>query len=102
VGDRLTALSDLKKAFANFDDMSRLIDETRTKADEINKYNKSSAGDDDIGKQYHATVDKPTKNLTELLTTVRQTVDKVGVTGQDASDQFDNADENGKELTNGM
>ncbi|GLY73788.1 hypothetical protein [Actinoallomurus iriomotensis] len=102
MAERLTAASDLKKAFAEFDDMSRLIDDMRLKADEINKYNKESAGDDDVGKQYKSTVDTPTKNLTELLATVRTRVDQVGVTGQDTSDQFQNADENGKDLTNGM
>jgi hypothetical protein len=102
VANRLTALSDLKKAFANFDDMSRLIDDMRGKADEINKYNKNSAGDDDVGKQYHTTVDKPTKNLTDLLASVRKRVDQVGVAGQDTSDQMQNADQNGADLTNGM
>lgn len=99
---RLMALSDLKQAFAKFEDMSRLIDDMRRNADEINKYNKSSAGDDDIGQTYHSNVDVPTKNLTELLGTVRTRVDSIGVTGQKTSDEFQNADQNGTELTNGM
>ncbi|GAA1988684.1 hypothetical protein [Kitasatospora viridis] len=102
MAERFTALADLKTAFAKFGDMSHLIDEMRGKVDEVNAFNKDAAGSDDIGKQYHQTVDQPTSDLTDLLTQVRKAVDKVGQNGQDAKDLFDKNDSDLKDSTNGF
>ncbi|GAB2715013.1 hypothetical protein [Kitasatospora kifunensis] len=92
------ALTDLKSAFGKLgDDSSALLDAMRVKVDEINKFNKDSAGTDDIGKQYHQTVDQPTKDLTDLLGQVRDAFDNAGKNGQDASDLFNSTDQ---DLTN--
>ncbi|WP_035841680.1 hypothetical protein [Kitasatospora azatica] len=102
MAERFTALSELKTAFGKFGEMSDLLDRMRGKVGEINKFNKDSAGQDDIGKQYHQTVDRPTKDLTDLLTQVRESVDKVGENGKDATDQFTNTDQNLKDTTSGF
>lgn len=101
MADQFTALADLKSAFGKFDDMSKLLDDMRGKVDEINKYNKDSAGSDDIGKQYHQTVDQPTSDLTDLLAQVRKAVDKVSAGGKNATDLFNNADQDLTDNVNG-
>lgn len=101
MADQFSALADLKAAFGKFDDMSKLLDDMRGKVDEINKYNKDSAGNDDIGKQYHQTVDQPTSDLTDLLTQVRQAVDKVSAGGKNATDLFNNTDQDLTDNVNG-
>ncbi|RSS83743.1 hypothetical protein [Streptomyces sp. WAC06614] len=101
MASRLTALSDLKTAFADFDAMSTLVDGMRRRADEINKLNKTAAGDDEIGKRYHKSVDTGTTNLTSLLKTVRESLDRAGVAGQNASDRFTKADQEAADLARG-
>ncbi|MDH6143817.1 MULTISPECIES: hypothetical protein [Kitasatospora] len=100
MADQFTALSDLKSAFGKFGDMSDLLDRMRGRVDEINAFNKNAAGDDDIGKQYHQTVDKPTADLTDLLDGVRKAIDKVGQHGQDSTDQFNSADQDNTDSAN--
>ncbi len=94
---KLTALQDLKKSFDNFDEMSKLIDDIRSKTDEIERYNKEAGGGDDLGKQYHSTVDGPSKNLSALFKKVRDTVDNAGKQGSDTSDLLNAADQNAKD-----
>jgi hypothetical protein len=98
---KFTALSDLKSAFGNFDDMTALLSTMQLKVDEINTFNKNSAGQDDIGKQYHQTVDAPTKNITALLGQVRDAIDKVGIHGQQSTDLFNKTDQDNTDTVNG-
>lgn len=102
MAEKLTALSHLKTAFSDFDAMSKLVDDMRVKIDEINTYNKESAGSDDIGQNYHVAVDDQTKSITELMTDVRADLDHVAVAGQDTADEFTNADQNAADLAHGM
>ncbi|MFE9426017.1 hypothetical protein ACFYNO_24000 [Kitasatospora sp. NPDC006697] len=102
MAERFTALSDLKTAFSKFGDMSALIDEVHTKISDINDFNKKSAGDDDIGKQYHQTVDQPTRDLSDLVDQVRKAVAKVGENGKTAKDLFDSTDSDLTDQTGGF
>ncbi|WP_371493763.1 hypothetical protein OG871_01840 [Kitasatospora sp. NBC_00374] len=90
---QLTALQDLNAAFAKFPDMSDLVDLMGRRADEIDKFNKESAGNDDIGKTYHKNADSPTRILHSLIKGVRNTLNSAGMTGQQAAALFDNANE---------
>ncbi|WP_406207957.1 hypothetical protein OH807_35840 [Kitasatospora sp. NBC_01560] len=89
----LTALEDLDKAFRNFRPMSALVDGMVLKVDEIDNFNKNSAGNDDIGKEYHKNADKPTAVLISLIKRVRKTLDSAGMTGEQAAALFSNADD---------
>jgi hypothetical protein len=97
----IEALSDLKSAFGQFDDMTALIGRMQNYANEITKYNQEAAGSDTIGQQYHTTVDQPTTDLVTLMTQVYDVVNMTGQNGKDTSDQFDAADEDGASLANG-
>jgi hypothetical protein len=94
----LTALSDLKSAFGEFEPMSDLINTMQNYLDEITSYNKEAAGNDGIGQTYHQSVDTPTKNLTDLMKQVHDAVFAVGVNGQDTADAYNQADDEGTQL----
>lgn len=97
----LEALSDLKAAFGKFDDMTTLITNMNSYLVSITQFNTEAAGDDDIGKQYHSTVDQPTKNLLQLIQQVDDVVTMTGQNGEDASDGYDAADEDAASLAPG-
>jgi hypothetical protein len=89
---KLTVLADLQE-FSKFGDASDVLARMQKKVDEINKFNKDAAGNDDIGKQYHQTVDQPTKDLTDLLGQVSDALQKVRESGKKASHLFNNTDQ---------
>ncbi|MFD0278102.1 hypothetical protein ACFVHB_29925 [Kitasatospora sp. NPDC127111] len=93
---KLTALSDLE-SFGQFDDITELMDGIKLRVKEINEFNTESAGRDDIGKNYHAKVDKPTENLTDLLNEVRKTLDSARKGGKHTSNLLNNADQDAKD-----
>jgi hypothetical protein len=97
----IEALSDLKSAFGQFDDMTALIGRMQNYVEEITQYNQEAAGSDKIGQQYHTTVDQPTTDLVTLMANVYNTVNMTGQNGQDTSDRFNTADEDGASLANG-
>ena len=101
MAEQLTALEDLKSAFANFGEMSTLIDRMRNTAAEINIDNTTAAGSDDVGTQYHSTVDAPTKALTDLLQAVRDAVDSISKAGVDAANTFTSADQDALDQVSG-
>ena len=101
MAEQLTALEDLKSAFANFGEMSTLIDRMRNTAAEINIDNTTAAGSDDVGTQYHSTVDAPTKALTDLLQAVRDAVDSISQSGQNAATIFTTADQDALDQVSG-
>lgn len=92
MAEKLTALSDLESKFSKFHEMSDLISTIKGKTDEINKYNKSSAGNDEIGKQYHENVDKPTEGIIKLFAKVSEVLDSAGQGGKAAAKIFNDAD----------
>lgn len=98
MAEQLKKLSDLKKAFGHFEEMSELVDRAKTRVDAINKRNVIAGGDDEIGKQYHEQVDKPTVGLTTLVTGVRDKLRVIGVEGRNAADMFDAADQEANDL----
>ncbi|WP_031069275.1 hypothetical protein [Streptomyces sp. NRRL WC-3742] len=92
MAEELKALSDLESKFAKFHEMSDLITLIKGKTDEINRYNKSSAGNDDIGKQYHENVDRPTEGVIKLFSRVSEVLDSAGQGGRNASQILNDAD----------
>ncbi|MFJ9693897.1 hypothetical protein [Kitasatospora sp. NPDC101183] len=92
MAEDLTALSDLEAKFSKFHEMSDLISTIKGKTDEINRYNKSSAGNDEIGKQYHENVDKPTDGVIKLFAKVSEVLDSAGQGGKNASRILGEAD----------
>lgn len=101
MAEKITALDDLKSAFTNFGDMSALIDTMRHTAAEINIDNTNAAGSDDVGTQYHSTVDAPTKALTDLLQAVRDAVDSISQSGVNAANIFTSADQDALDQVSG-
>ncbi|MFF3004957.1 hypothetical protein ACFVTF_19360 [Kitasatospora sp. NPDC057940] len=95
---QLTAMADLKEKFAKFGPLSDTIEEVRRWTDEINEFNKTSAGNDDIGKEYHKNVDGPTADLDDLFKKVRDKVEGAGTKGQRTSEMLKNADEEARNL----
>ncbi|WP_431676435.1 hypothetical protein [Kitasatospora sp. KL5] len=98
MASQLKKLTDLKRAFVDFEDMSELVGRVKTRVDDINRRNVTAAGDDEIGKQYHEQADKPTAALTTLVTAVRDRLKSIGTAGQDAADMFDAADQDANDL----
>lgn len=92
--------SDLKAKFGHFDDLVNLISTMQGTLQRIAGANSQAVGDDEIGKQYHKTVDQPTQDLTGLMQDVSNTVNMTGQAGQDTSDGFANADEAGTDVVN--
>ncbi|WP_030246978.1 hypothetical protein [Streptomyces sp. NRRL S-350] len=88
----------LKQAFANFDDVAALIEKVNTEMEDINAKNVKAGGGDDIGKQYHEKIDKPTSDLYALTTQIRNKLKAMSAHGQGTADLLDAADEHGREL----
>jgi hypothetical protein len=102
MADQLKKLEGLKKSFSHFDDMSTLLDRINKRVSDIDDRNKSAAGNDDIGQQYHGQIDKPTKDLKQLIDDLSDKMTAVGYHGQGTADLFDNADQNASEEAGGM
>ncbi|MER7765710.1 hypothetical protein [Kitasatospora sp. NPDC096140] len=98
MADRLRKESGLKQAFANFDDVAALVEKINTEVEDINTKNVKAGGGDDIGKQYHEKIDKPTADLTGLTTQIRNKLKAMSAHGQGTADLFDAADDHGRGL----
>ncbi|MCU7825980.1 hypothetical protein [Kitasatospora sp. DSM 101779] len=98
MGDRLTSLEDLKSKFAKYPELADLFKEIEAKTREINQYNKSSAGNDDLGKTYHQQVDEPTSIITELFKKVQQAVENAGQGGKNTADILNDGDDRAAHL----
>jgi uncharacterized protein YoxC len=99
---RFLATSDLKSHFDTLkNEAASLLGDMQAKVKEINDFNTNAAGHDDIGKQYHSTVDDPTTSITTLLDQVRTALDKIGANGQDAADLFNKTDQDLTDSVNG-
>ncbi|MCX5613209.1 hypothetical protein OHB39_37650 [Streptomyces sp. NBC_00047] len=92
-GEDLKVLSDLKDKFAYYDDYQRCLTDLNQKIVEINRINKESAGQDEIGQVYHQQVDKPTENLTETVAYIRKKLGTVVSAGNDTVDTMNIADD---------
>ncbi|MFD7904356.1 hypothetical protein ACFV4F_35185 [Kitasatospora sp. NPDC059722] len=87
------ATAELGGSFAQLGSMTTLLDQMNRRIGQIDKYNKNSAGHDEIGKSYHETVDGPTKNLIELMDQVGQVVQKLSENGGHAAKLFTKTDD---------
>ncbi|MFI5620553.1 hypothetical protein [Streptomyces sp. NPDC051567] len=93
MADDLKVLSDLKNKFAHYEDYQRCLTDLSRAIVEINRINKESAGQDEIGKTYHQQVDKPTENLTETLAYLSKRLGAVTDAGKETSDTMAKSDE---------
>ncbi|MEW1700847.1 hypothetical protein ACIQCR_32960 [Streptomyces sp. NPDC093249] len=93
MADDLKVLSDLKSKFAHYEDYQRCLTDLSRAIVEINRINKESAGQDEIGKTYHQQVDKPTENLTETLAYLSKRLGAVTDAGKETSDTMAKSDE---------
>ncbi|MFB7614110.1 hypothetical protein [Kitasatospora sp. NPDC056181] len=93
MGDKLKKLSELKTVFAKWPEMADLVEKVKLEVDDINQRNVQGGGADEIGKQYHEKIDKPTEGLTLLVTQIREKLLKIGEDGQNAATLFDDANE---------
>ncbi|MGA5498078.1 hypothetical protein ACPCSP_27350 [Streptomyces cinereoruber] len=93
MADDLKVLSDLKGKFAHYEDYQRCLTDLSRTIVEINRINKESAGQDEIGKTYHKHVDRPTENLTETLAYVTKRLGAVTEAGKETTDTMAKADE---------
>ncbi|MFD9594188.1 hypothetical protein ACFWA9_15700 [Kitasatospora sp. NPDC059973] len=85
----------LKAAFANFDDVAALVEKINTEMEDINQKNVKAGGGDEIGKQYHEKIDKPTADLYNLTSQIRNKLKAMSAHGQGTADLFDATDEHG-------
>ncbi|GHJ94045.1 MULTISPECIES: hypothetical protein [Streptomyces] len=93
MADDLKVLSDLKNKFSHYEDYQRCLSDLSRTIVEINRINKESAGQDEIGKTYHKQVDRPTENLTETLSYVTKRLGMVTEAGKETSDTMAKSDE---------
>ncbi|MER8236239.1 hypothetical protein ACIRQY_17845 [Streptomyces sp. NPDC101490] len=93
MADDLKVLSDLKSKFAHYEDYQRCLTDLSRAIVEINRINKESAGQDEIGTTYHQQVDKPTENLTETLAYISKRLGAVTDAGKETSDTMAKSDE---------
>ncbi|MBV6699316.1 hypothetical protein [Kitasatospora aureofaciens] len=93
MASRLRKDESLKAAFANFDDVATLVGKINKEITDINEKNVKAGGGDEIGKQYHAKIDKPTADLTGLTSQIRDKLKAMSAHGQGTADLFDATDE---------
>ncbi|MFF4380815.1 hypothetical protein [Kitasatospora sp. NPDC001547] len=96
MGDRLNVGADLDAKFKKFEPLSEILGDIGARCDEINLFNKESAGNDEIGKTYHENVDGATADLVKLFKTVSTEVEKLGLKGRRTSVMLHNADEDAR------
>ncbi|MFD4656760.1 hypothetical protein ACFWP2_14170 [Kitasatospora sp. NPDC058444] len=96
MGNQLNIGADLDAKFKKFAPLSDILDDIGRRCDEINTFNKESAGNDEIGKTYHENVDSATVDLVKLLATVGDEVEKLGLKGRRTSLILHNADEDAR------
>ncbi|MFJ9443428.1 hypothetical protein ACIRRH_16375 [Kitasatospora sp. NPDC101235] len=96
MAEQLNASADLENKFKKFERVSEILDDIGRRSDEINTFNKESAGNDEIGKTYHENVDSATVDLVKLFATVSTEVEKLGLKGRRTSVMLHNADEDAK------
>ncbi|MFJ4184396.1 hypothetical protein [Kitasatospora sp. NPDC089509] len=89
---------DLKRRFAEFGDLTKLIDKISDEVKGINDANKKVGGDDDIGKQYHSQVDQATKDLEDLIKKISELVAKAGDSGINLVAELDNAEDTANDI----
>lgn len=93
MADDLKVLGDLKGKFQYYDEYKRCLTDLSRTIVEINRINKESAGQDEIGKTYHQQVDGPTENLTETLAYITKRLGTVVDAGNETSDEMKKSDE---------
>ncbi|MEV7598035.1 hypothetical protein AB0O91_11720 [Kitasatospora sp. NPDC089797] len=93
---------DLKRRFAEFGDLTTLIDKISDEVKGINDANKKVGGDDDIGKQYHSQVDQATKDLEDLIKKISELVAKAGDSGINLVAELDQAEDTANDIINSL
>jgi conjugal transfer/entry exclusion protein len=93
---------ELKKRFAEFGQLSDLIDKVITDVKTVNDLNKKVGGDDEIGKQYHEQVDKATKDLETLMSNIKDTVRQAGENGINLVADLDYAEDTAHDIMSSM
>ncbi|MFE7527468.1 hypothetical protein ACFU7Y_17365 [Kitasatospora sp. NPDC057542] len=96
MAEQLNVGADLDAKFKKFAPLSDILDDIGRRCDEINTFNKESAGNDEIGKTYHENVDSATVDLVKLFATVSTEVEKLGLKGRRTSLILHNADEDAR------
>ncbi|MBD0671490.1 hypothetical protein ACIQOW_14300 [Kitasatospora sp. NPDC091335] len=96
MAEQLNASADLQNKFKRFARVSEILDDIGRRTDEINTFNKESAGHDEIGKTYHDNVDGATADLFRLFRQVSTEVEKLGLKGQRTSVILQNAEDDAK------
>ncbi|MER8041262.1 hypothetical protein [Streptomyces sp. NPDC094032] len=97
MADTTKVFGDLKKRFQHYDQYKTCLDDLNRMITRVNDLNKTSAGDDEIGRAYHQQVDKPTQNLTETIAGVRKRLGVIVEGGYDTVDTMKKADEDSAE-----
>ncbi|MFE3501147.1 hypothetical protein [Kitasatospora sp. NPDC059160] len=82
-----------KEAFSNFEDVAALVKKIHGEVKDINEWNVQAGGGDDIGKQYHEKIDKPTADLTTLTGQIYNKIMAMSQHGKDTVDLLDATDE---------
>ncbi|MFJ8475122.1 hypothetical protein [Kitasatospora sp. NPDC094011] len=93
---------DLKRRFAEFGDLTQLIDKISDEVKGINDANKKVGGDDEIGKQYHSQVDQATKDLEDLIKKIKELVAKAGDSGINLVAELDHAEDTANDIINSL
>ncbi|MFE6054949.1 hypothetical protein ACFQ6N_29720 [Kitasatospora sp. NPDC056446] len=88
-----------KKAFSDFEAVSALVKKINGEMDDIKEKNVKAGGGDDIGKQYHEKIDKPSADLFALTLQISNKFKAMSQHGQDTADLFDATDEHNVGLT---
>ncbi|GGV20662.1 hypothetical protein GCM10010495_39990 [Kitasatospora herbaricolor] len=98
MAERLKKLEDLKTEFTRFPEMAALVGKIERELKDVGDKNVRGGGHDQIGKQYHDKVDKPTASLSQLVESIRLKLLSVGEHGESTADLFDAADEHAADL----
>ncbi|MEV7601200.1 hypothetical protein AB0O91_27930 [Kitasatospora sp. NPDC089797] len=99
MGDTLRVQGDLTKAFSNFEDVSALVKKVAGEMNDIYEKNVRAGGGDDIGKQYHEKIDKPTEDLHTLTTDISAKIDAMAAHGKATVKLFHDTDQHNVDLT---
>lgn len=89
--DVFAKTEELKRRFGEFHELSLLINQVISDVETVNTCNSRVGGDDEIGRQYHDQVDRATKDLAELMKSIKETVDNAGENGINLAAELDYA-----------
>ena len=93
MADEIVVPANLKQRFSEFQSIAEITGRLRQNIDKINEANKDAAGQDDAtANAYHKQVDRPTRDVSQLVGDIERLFGLTSQRGQAAADSLDDSD----------